>query len=331
MAEKEVESLMYKISKNIDQIPLLTQITEDIYKLSVRFPFGMREMNSYLIRGEKGFTVIDTGSKSNESIELWKRVITSGFSVEKVVLTHAHPDHIGLSKWFQEQYGVPVMISSLGYEEVQRNRSSNYSDWINQLFKRHGGPQLTGNAREMEPYAFHFNPDEVYEIGQRIKLGNDMYETIWTPGHSPDHVCFYHRDQQLMLIGDHVLKDISPVIGVFSEWVINPLKDYLESLEKIKTYSMNIALPGHGDIIKKPEKRVEEMISRHQYQLQRTLEAVQKEEKTAGQVCGEIYGELKISKVLAPLMSSITRLIYLESMGKVSSEEKEGKLYYKST
>ena len=164
---------MYKVTKNIDQIPLLAKITDDIYKLSVRFPFGMREMNSYLVRGEKGFTVIDTGSKSKESIELWKKVINSGFSIEKVVLTHAHPDHIGLSKWFQEQYGVPVMISSLGYKEVLENRNSNYSDWINQLFKRHGGPELSETTREMEPYAFHFDPDEVFEIGEYIKLGND--------------------------------------------------------------------------------------------------------------------------------------------------------------
>ena len=322
---------MYKVSKNIDQIPLLAQITEDIYKLSVRFPFGMREMNSYLVRGENGFTVIDTGSKSKESIELWKRVTTSGFPIEKVVLTHAHPDHIGLSKWFQKQYGVPVIISSLGYKEILENRSSNYSDWINYLIKRHGGPELAETSREMEPYAFHFDPDEVFEMGQRIKLGNDMFETIWTPGHSPDHVCFYHRDQQLMLIGDHVLKDISPVIGVFSEGVVNPLQDYLESLEKIRTFSIDLALPGHGDIIINPEKRVEEMISRHQYQLQRTLEMVQNEGKTAGQICLEMYGELNIRKILAPLMSSITRLIYLESIEKVRSEEKGGKLYYKST
>ena len=133
-----------------------------------------------------------------------------------------------------------------------------------------------------------------------------------------------------MLIGDHILKDISPVIGVFSEGVQNPLKDYLESLEKIKTYTMSIALPGHGDMITNAEQRAEDIISRHHYQLQRTLEIVQNEEKTAGQICLEMYGELKLRKILAPLMSSITRLIYLESIGKVCSEEKEGKLYYKS-
>ena len=82
---------------------MLIKITDDIYQLVVRFPFGMREVNSYLIKGEKGFTVIDTGSYAKESIDIWEQTLSSGVKVEKVVLTHAHPDHIGLAGWFQER------------------------------------------------------------------------------------------------------------------------------------------------------------------------------------------------------------------------------------
>ena len=61
------------------------------------YPFGMRELNSYLIRGDHGYTVIDTGSYATESIEIWEQTISAGLSIEKVVVTHAHPDHLGFS------------------------------------------------------------------------------------------------------------------------------------------------------------------------------------------------------------------------------------------
>src|SRR5213080_1692674 len=120
---------------------MLTKVTEDIYQLVVRFPFGMREVNSYLIKGEKGYTVIYTGSYAKESINIWERTLASGVKVEKVVLTHAHPDHIGLAGWFQERCKVPVFISALGYKEMQRLRQQKHDEKskFNLFFKQNDG------------------------------------------------------------------------------------------------------------------------------------------------------------------------------------------------
>ena len=105
---------------------MLTKVTEHIDKLEIQFPGGMGQLNSYLIKGENGYTIIDTGLYSEEAIETWEQVLASGIKPEKVVLTHTHQDHIGLAKWFQQHVGVPVYVSSLGYKEMLKNRAPNF-------------------------------------------------------------------------------------------------------------------------------------------------------------------------------------------------------------
>lgn len=308
---------------------MFTKITEDIYKLVVRFPFGMREVNCYLIKGENGYTIIDTGSDAKEAIDIWKQTLSSGIHVEKVVLTHAHPDHIGLARWFQDSYHVPVFISALGYKEMQKiQQHKNDESRLTVFFKQHGGPEIPEKMMRMETSAYDFEPDDLFENQMTIQLGSSLYETIWTPGHAPDHFCFYNDEHQIMVVGDHVLSDISPIIGVLSEEGGNPLKDYFSSLELIKSYPVALALPGHGDLIVNLKNRVDEITSSHNHRLQQILDSVKKVGKTAREVCEEIYGPLSLNKIFAPLISTITRLVYLESIGKVGSEVKNGKIFY---
>ena len=311
----------------MDQYPTLTKISEEIYQLVVRYPFGMFEMNSYLFRGDNGFTIVDTGSEANESIDIWEKTIASGITVEKLVLTHAHPDHCGLARWFQDHHRVPVFISSLGYQELQRKRNHNRVNWLQSFLKSHDCPEFPQNMGNEEADAYEFEPDGVFEDQQTLMLGNSSYETIWTPGHSHDHFCFYNQHEQIMVTGDHVLAGLSPIVALWSENEDNPINENFASLEKLKAYSTKVALPGHGELIYNLNDRIDEMIKSHTYRLQQILRIVGNEEKTSWQVCQEIYGTLGNTKVFAPLMATIARLIYLEKSGEVHSELRNGKYY----
>ena len=100
---------------------ILKEVAKDIYLVSIPIPL-MQQVNCYLFRGEKGFTVIDTGLYTQEGMDIWEDLIGSGIKIEKVVLTHFHIDHIGFAKWFKEKHHVPVFISSLSYEEMKKRR-----------------------------------------------------------------------------------------------------------------------------------------------------------------------------------------------------------------
>ena len=133
-----------------------------------------------------------------------------------------------------------------------------------------------------------------------------------------------------MFVGDHVLAKISPIISVWSKEDENPLKNYFDSLKTISTYPTNLVLPGHGELIDNLYDRSKQLISNHNRRLRQVLESVKDEWKTARQVCHEIYGALNEKAVIAPLLATITRFIYLESLGKIRSETRNGLVMYQA-
>lgn len=314
---------------------MLVQVAEGIYQLSVEFPFGMRQMNSYIFKGEKGLTIVDTGSYSEQSIEIWKRALPAETKVEKIVLTHSHTDHIGLARWLREQFQAPVLISRLGFEEMQKyhRKLQNYTGSDTALypfFARHGGPFVQEKAMLEQVDADYFEPDELLENGQEVELGDYVFQSLWTPGHSPDHFCFYNGSSRILLAGDHVLNEISPLIPIWSEEEGNPLRDYLESLEKVADLPVDVALPGHGSLIYDLQTRIAELRAGHEQRMQQILEGISRHGSTAGEVSQAVYRFDNMSfRHLAEFLMTLTRMLYLESEGKLRAEQREGKIVFR--
>ncbi|UOQ92894.1 MBL fold metallo-hydrolase [Halobacillus shinanisalinarum] len=308
---------------------MLEEMTEGIYKLVVQFPSGMQEVNCYLIEGERGYTVIDTGTYSEEAKAGWEELLKSGVVIEKVVLTHTHKDHIGLAKWFQREKEVPVYTSTISYGEMKKRCETNVRRNIDHLVKRHGGPGVPEEMAD-DSFIYAFEPNGFFEKNDKIQLGDDIYETIWTPGHAWDHVCFYNEKKQVMIIGDHLLNHISPVIGLWLGEESDVLQEYYDSLERIKTYRVRVALPGHGEAIDHLVERAEGVRDRHDQRLQEVLDKIQKQWKTAHDICQDVYGTLHIILFLSPFMATLTRLIYLEELGKVERKMHDGKVLFRA-
>ncbi|MFD2924136.1 MBL fold metallo-hydrolase [Halobacillus naozhouensis] len=308
---------------------MLEKMTKNIDRLVIPFPSGMQEVNCYLIEGDQGYTVMDTGTYSNEAKAGWEKVLRSGMVIEKVVLTHTHQDHIGLAKWFQQEKGVPVYTSTISYNAMKKRRETNVRHNIDHLIKRHGGLGVPEKMAD-DSFIYDFEPDGLFEENDKILLGNDVYDTIWTPGHARDHVCFYSEEKQVMIIGDHLLKHISPVIGLWLGEESDVLQDYYDSLERIKTYHVRVALPGHGEQIDHLAERVDEVRERHDQRLQEVLDGIHNQWKTAHDICQDMYGMLHIVLWLSPFMATLTRLIYLEGLGRVERKTVDGEVLFRA-
>ncbi|MFB3168538.1 MBL fold metallo-hydrolase [Neobacillus sp. 179-C4.2 HS] len=287
-------------------------------------------MNSYLIRGDKGFTVIDTGSCAKESIEIWERILATGICVEKVILTHSHPDHTGLAGWFKERFDIPIFMSKYSYKELQKNnQQKNEGNKFTDFIKQHDGPEIQEKMMEKESAVFEFEPDGLFDHQQNIEIGNYSFETIWTPGHSPDHFCFFCEENGVMVIGDHILESISPIIGVYEDNEGNPLKEYFSSLEVIRAYRPYFVLPGHGNQILDLQARVNQIRNGHEKRLKQILQNIRDKEVTAGNLCKTLYGKgfLKVNH-LGMFIATLARLVYLEREGQINSSCKDGKVVY---
>jgi len=127
-----------------------------------------------------------------------------------------------------------------------------------------------------------------------------------------------------------VISGFSPVIGMYGGDEVNPLKDYLSSLALMDHYPSAVALPGHGDVILHFRQRVKEIADRHHDRLRQVLASIRHEEKTADQICRETYGQPSGSQYVVSLMTAISRLIYLESIGKARKAVKNGVFFYRA-
>lgn len=315
-----------KNSNRRGPVPTLKKVNDTILSLSLPYSFGMEQVNCYLFRGDNGYTVVDTGSYSQVGIDIWEHLITYGMKIEKVVLTHFHIDHLGLAKWFQQEHGIPVFISKVGYKEIIRRQDKNYVNFIVQMFEEHGSTEFKQMAESEDTTSiYQFEPNGLFDYDEIIGIGNSSYEVIWTPGHCFDHMCFYQREQHIMIVGDHILEKLSPVILCESEIDQNPLQDYFNSLDKVKNYEVKLALPGHGNIMGNLEQRIEEIKSGHIHRMEQIMDSIREEAKTAWQLCQETYRNVNS---FTPLMATITRCMYLEYQGKIKVSLKEGKRYY---
>ncbi|MEH7178567.1 MBL fold metallo-hydrolase [Neobacillus vireti] len=308
---------------------MLNEVADGIFQMVLPLPYSLKSVNSYLIQGEKGFTVIDTGD-TKESIYVWEKFLQSGAAIEKVVLTHTHPDHCGLAGWFQGKCNVPITVSNHSFEELNRMKHRYIEDSpLQSILNQHSGPKLPKSI-DIHSSPYDFIPSDFYEDGEKIKLGNSWFEAIWTPGHSRDQFCFYNRELQIMIVSDHVLAAVTPMIELRGEEGENPLKDYFTSLDKMNIYPVKLALTGHGQLITNLPTRIDDIKSRHQRRLGQILDILTKESMSAAQIFEHMYENRNKGFLFEQFMAIITRLIYLETIGQLIKEVHDGKIYYRA-
>jgi glyoxylase-like metal-dependent hydrolase (beta-lactamase superfamily II) len=122
---------------------------------------------------------------------------------------------------------------------------------------------LRNAAMPVRPLVDAVVPDLLLEDGEKPEVPGWDLEAIWTPGHSPGHLCFYEARQELMLSGDHVLPRITPNIPFHPQAGANPLGDYLHSLDKLEPYKVGEVLPAHEYRFDDLTTRLEELRQHH--------------------------------------------------------------------
>jgi glyoxylase-like metal-dependent hydrolase (beta-lactamase superfamily II) len=301
--------------------------TDTIVQVKVPLPFPLRFVNSYLIRGSAGYTLIDPGLHTPEAEELWLTVLSERAipfeHIEQIVLTHHHPDHYGLAGWFQERTGAPVLLSETCLRQVQLmwGEEQPMSELLLDLFARHG--MDTAELEEMEKHMVGFTqmvspqPQVTLLREGPVRLGDRMYEAIETPGHAAGHLCFYDAEAEVIFCGDHVLPKISPNVSFLPQVEDNPLGEYLSSLKDMGKLSVKMAYPGHRDPWPLFAERAAELILHHEERL--TLMAAQlREPRTAYEVCRLYFGDtLSTHQMRFALCETIAHLVLLELEGRI--------------
>src|SRR5919202_4535345 len=250
-----------------------------IRRLTLPLPTGPRHVHCYLVDG----LLVDTGL-GLEGAD-WR-----GYGVERILITHFHPDHVGGAEAAASATGAAVLQGRVDYEQCERVWGSD--DWPERIadwFVRNGVPAdeaalLVQQGHAFAPFIRFASNPEPLDDGDEI----DGWQVVAMPGHADGHLVLL-RDG-VMLAGDHLLGRISPAVGLYPESRPDPLGDYIASLERTIELAPAIAYGGHGEPVAEPAARARELIDHHARRLDETLAALGTEPRNAYDVSNVVFG-----------------------------------------
>ena len=326
-----------------------TQITEDIYQVQLPLPFALKIVNCYLLRGENGWTILDTGLNTTLARETWLQAFTElGIKpnqIEQIVVTHYHPDHFGLAGWLQNwasENGTGVMpdvvMSDIDYETARtiwwRDESGMMGSWAD-FWQACGVPKDTGeellthsnNTRELTlPLP---SVVKTIQAGSVLKMGARRFNVLPAPGHTDGQIIFYDADGRLLLSGDHVLMKITPNISLWPLTAPNPLGRYLHSLRELQALDVQLALPGHRALIRNWQERLEQLLVHHDERLDKMYNAVKDGHDTPYEVTKAVFrfNRLSSHEIRFAVTETLAHLVLLDEQNRIQRRAAEGWQY----
>ncbi|HEX4616156.1 MAG TPA: MBL fold metallo-hydrolase [Stellaceae bacterium] len=252
-------------------------IAPGVHWLRMPLPFALDHINLWLLEDGAGWTIVDTGYATAQTRELWERIFAErldGWPVTRVIVTHYHPDHIGLADWLVRHWQAPLWVTekewlsarvmSHGAEDFASKRRSfarraGLDNAESELFSerensyRRGVPSVPASFRRLAD-------------GMAIEIGGREWRVIVGEGHAPELACLYCAQTGVLIAGDQVLPRISPNISVQAhEPDGDPLARYLASLDKLRDAvpPETLTLPSHNLPFFGLHTRIESLAAHH--------------------------------------------------------------------
>ena len=266
----------------------------------------------YAFLGPDGVSLFDAGYGTAEATQAMTQQLAAldrkPSDIRRLVISHAHPDHIGMAAWVKEQAPDSDLVM---YEEEARHYSQMHHghdeweqqmrswgvqhgfspddiegdhrpDWAKEMERREveAAGKSTDTAAETERQSWrmqHVKPDVLLEDGEELEFDGWTLRAVWTPGHTDGHLCVYVPEHRLTLTGDHVLSRITPNVShgmEDDEEGRNPLAEFLDSLEKTAALDTALGLPAHEDLIPDLPGRCRAIIEHHHHRAEEVLAGI---------------------------------------------------------
>lgn len=253
-------------------------IAPGVLWLRMPLPFALDHINLWLLDDGPGWTVVDCGFAGDQTTTLWQRIFTEhlgGRPIGRVLVTHYHPDHIGLAGWLGERWEAPLWITEKEWLHARMMTGEGAADYARAArgFARRAGldpddadlfaVRHSGYRRGVPsvPPTFHRIGD-----GATIAIGGRDWRVIVGEGHAPELACLYCAETGVLIAGDQILPRISPNISVPPhEPDGDPLDRYLRSLDKLRRALPpdTLVLPSHNLPFRGVHTRIDELAAHH--------------------------------------------------------------------
>jgi glyoxylase-like metal-dependent hydrolase (beta-lactamase superfamily II) len=327
------------------------EILPGIHQLKLPFPLQLDQLavNAYLIQGDKGWLLVDTGWNTNQAFSAMERQLREiglGFeNIALILITHFHPDHYGLAGRLVQASNAKVALHHIEKDFID-SRYMNMNGLLDQtagILRTNGVPEkdlprLQKASLGVRQYVSPVSPEVVLQGGEVINQGPFQFEVVWTPGHSPGHVCLLERSRKVLISGDHVLPATFPNVGLHSQSGPDPLPNYLRSLRALEELDVNLVLPAHEHVFSGLKPRVQEILHHHDERKKAIVTALSEGPQTAYEVSLKIpwivngitmsFSQLQALDRRLAVMSAMAHLEPLHSEGTAEKTQRDGVIVY---
>ncbi|MBN8960054.1 MAG: MBL fold metallo-hydrolase [Rhizobiales bacterium] len=317
--------------------------------LRQKLPFQLNHVNIYLLADGDGWAMIDSGFGNEDTIAAWTALFEGplkNFNITRLIVTHSHPDHVGLAGWIVERFNCPLVMSQVEYLQsvYHQNRGTEERKEAQRLFfRRHGMDEsltdkLLGRGQDYLTRVSTL-PASYRRIahGDEISIGTRRFKVITGGGHALDQVMLYCAADKLFLSADQVLSKISPNVSV---WAVEPdqnsLGEYLASLASLTTtlpYDA-LVLPGHGVPFYGLKTRIKQLADHHEERCGMIAAACRESAKTSAELVPVVFYKYPLDAHQTGFAAGelIAHLNYMLNEGRLVMEpQSDGILRFRST
>ena len=316
----------------------MTKWKDGIAKITVPTPFAVGDVNVYLINGER-LTLIDAGVKTEESWKSLKEQMgelgLSPADIEQVILTHHHPDHVGMLDFFPDSLEVYGHYLNERWIHPTEAFFQEQEEFFRVHFQEFGLPEeyfpMLSKLRKTLKYSCNRSLTGHLVEGMR-PLGLSEWQVIETPGHAQSQIALFREKDGMLIGGDLILAHISP----------NPLLEppapreterpkpglqHNDSMKKLLSYPIQCVYTGHGEEVYQLAELIEKRLTR-QHERAMTVHSWLKEEQlTVFEICKRLFPSVYQRELMLTISETVAQLDYLSSIGEIISKDTKPVLY----
>ncbi|MEM7442173.1 MAG: MBL fold metallo-hydrolase [Pseudomonadota bacterium] len=307
-----------------------TEVVDGVFWLQMPLPFALNHVNLWVLDDGDGWVIVDTGMSTDTVKQLWETALTThlaGRPINRIIATHFHPDHAGLSGYLSKRTSAPVAMPPTEWELARHIGTRSDAEFVagQQAFFRHHGLDATTLGRlanHGNTYSNRIEPivDEIEPLaaGDVLNIGGRQWRVVMGSGHSPSLATLWCESEHLLLSVDQILPKITPNISVL--WVrqdTDPLHDFLTSLQNFAWLPDDtLALPGHRIPFTGVPQRLTELADHHEHRLNAALSACVDTPQTATDLLPVLFErEMDDHQLVFALGEAVAHLVYLAKRG----------------
>ena len=270
------------------------EVAPGVKWIRMSLPFALNHINLWLLRdcigGVEGWSIVDCCIHRDEAKAQWESIFANeleGLPILRVIVTHMHPDHIGLAHWLCERWNVRLWISATDYQVARlgcMGPTGFGGDRAADYFASHGlnAPDMMEQIKERSGYFPSLVPSVPAQYRRLmdamvLRIGGRDWRCISGYGHAPEHIALYCADLNVLIGGDMMLPRISTNVSVYEqEPEANALAQFLDSIDKFRALPEDtLVLPSHGKPFTGMHIRIQQLHDHHSDRLAEVMEACQ--------------------------------------------------------